>query len=142
MATGQRDTTPQTDVMRPPAATRPRAGTNGLPAARGATSSARGKATRSRANAAGSRAKKAAATPGGKALDRAQQALDQAAKTEKQLRASLKKHSEASTAAKADLAKRDRDLKAMKSQLKVAKKSRKRAARELGQAPGPAAATK
>jgi hypothetical protein len=108
-----------------------RAGAKGSRAARGATSPARGKDTRSRGSAAGSQVKKAAATPAGKSLDRAQHALDQAAKTEKQLRASLKKHSEAASAAKDDLAKRGRDLEAMKSQLKIAKKSRKRAAREL-----------
>lgn len=59
-----------------------------------------------------------------------------AAKTEKQLRASLKKHSKALSAAQADLDKRHRDVKAMKSQLKTAKKSRKRAAKKLGKAPG------
>ena len=78
------------------------------------------------------RAEKATATPAGKSLDRAQRALDQAAKTEKQLRASLKKHSKAVSAARDDLDRRDRELKAMKAQLKTAKKSRKRATRELG----------
>ena len=71
-------------------------------------------------------------TPAGKSLDHAQRALDQAAKTEKQLRASLKKHSKAVSAARDDLDRRDRELEAMKAQLKTAKKSRKRAARELG----------
>jgi hypothetical protein len=137
MASGTQDAAPQTDIMRPPPAPGARAGAKGSRAARGATSPARGKDTRSRGSAAGSQVKKAAATPAGKSLDRAQHALDQAAKTEKQLRASLKKHSTAASAAKDDLAKRGRDLEAMKSQLKIAKKSRKRAARELSQAPKP-----
>jgi hypothetical protein len=74
-------------------------------------------------------------------LDRAQQALDQAAKTEKQLRASLKKHSKAHSAAQDDLDKRHRDIIAMKSQLKTAKESRKRAAKKLGKASKTTAAT-
>jgi septal ring factor EnvC (AmiA/AmiB activator) len=62
-------------------------------------------------------------------------ALGQAAKTEKQLRASLKKHSKEISTAKDDLDKRDRDLKKMKSQLKTAKKSRKRATKKLSHTP-------
>jgi hypothetical protein len=61
-------------------------------------------------------------------------------KAEKQLRASLKRHSKAVSAAEDDLDKRNRHVKAMKSQLKAAKKSRKRAARKLGQAPKPTSA--
>ena len=66
--------------------------------------------------------KKTIATPAGKSLDDARHALDQAAKTEKQLRASLKKHRKEVSIAKDDLDRRDRDLKVMKSQLKTAKK--------------------
>jgi septal ring factor EnvC (AmiA/AmiB activator) len=88
------------------------------------------------------RAGKAAGTKAGESLDRAQHALDQAAKTEKRLRASLKKHSEAVSAVEGDLAKQKRDLKDMKSQLKVAKKSRKQAARKLSEAPRQTATTK
>jgi len=131
MATAQQDATPR-GVMRPPAATRARPGAKGSRAARPASSPVRGKNPKSRAHAAGPQVKEAAATPAGKSLDRAQHALEEAAKAEKQLRASLKKHGEAVSAAKDDLAKQDRDLKAMKSQLKIAKKSRKRAAREIG----------
>jgi hypothetical protein len=54
----------------------------------------------------------------------------------------LKKHSEAVSAAKKDLAGHSRDLSEMKSQLKVAKKSRKRAAKELSRSPRQTAATK
>jgi len=122
--------------MRPPPA---RAGAAGSRAARSATSRAGGKKTRSRASTAGSQGKKPAATPAGKSLDRAQQALGQAAKTEQQLRAGLKEHGKAISAAQGDLDKRSRELKALKSQLKIAKKSRKRAARQLSQAPRPAA---
>jgi hypothetical protein len=43
----------------------------------------------------------------------------------------LKKHDESVSALRHDLAKRSRDLEEMKSQLKVAKKSRKRAAKEF-----------
>jgi hypothetical protein len=43
----------------------------------------------------------------------------------------LKKNGEAVSAIKKDLARRGRDLEKMKSQLKVARKSRKRAAKEL-----------
>lgn len=102
--------------------------TSGSRAARSATSSARGKNTHPHAN---SQAKTGAATPAGKSLDRSQHALDQAADTEKQLRAALKKHDKAVRAAKTDLERRDRDLQAMKSQLKTAKKSRKRAAKAI-----------
>jgi hypothetical protein len=43
----------------------------------------------------------------------------------------LKKNGEAVSAVKKDLARRSRELEEMKSHLKVAKKSRKRAAKEL-----------
>jgi hypothetical protein len=43
----------------------------------------------------------------------------------------LKKHDKAVRAAKTDLERRDRDLRAMKSQLKTAKKSRERAAKAI-----------
>ena len=95
---------------------------------------ARGKNTTSRANAH-SRVKKTTATTAGKSLDHAQDALDQAAKTEKQLRASLKKHSKKVSTVRDDLDKRDRDIKTMKSQLKTAKKSRKRATKKLSHTP-------
>ena len=98
--------------------------------------------TKPRAKAANSQAKKTTATPAGKSLDHAQHALDQAAKTEKQLRASLKKHSKEVSIAKDDLDRRDRDLKAMKSQLKTAKKSRKRATKKLSDTPQPTAAAR
>lgn len=65
-------------------------------------------------------------------MDRAQEALGQAAKTEKRLRASLKEHSKTIGAVEDDLSRRHRDLKAMRSQLKTAKKLRKRAAKKLG----------
>jgi hypothetical protein len=90
--------------------------------------------TGARARAAGLRTKAATATPAGQSLDRAQHALDQAAQMEKQLRASLKEHGKAVSAAKDDLSGRDRDLKAMKSQPQTAKKSREHVARELSQA--------
>jgi hypothetical protein len=63
-------------------------------------------------------------------------------KTEKELRASLKKHGDAVTAARHDLDKRDHDLQVMKSQLKTAKKSRKQAAKQLGKASTSAAGKK
>jgi septal ring factor EnvC (AmiA/AmiB activator) len=85
------------------------------------------------------RGKNATATPAGQSLDRAQHALSQAAQTEQQLRTSLKEHSKAVSAAKDDLSRYDRDLKVMKSQLKTAKKSRKRAAKKLRQMSKPAA---
>lgn len=122
--------------MRPPP---PRVGARGSRAAHSATSRADGKKTRSRASTTGSQRKKPTATSAGKSLDRAHQALDQAAKTEQQLRASLKKHGKAISAAQDDLDKQSRELKALKSQLKIAKKSRKRATRKLSQAPRPAA---
>ena len=99
-----------------------------------AKSPARGKNTKSRAKA-NSQVKKSTAATAGKSLDHAQDALGQAAKTEKQLRASLKKHSKKVSTVKDDLDKRDRDLKTMKSQLKTAKKSRKRATKKLSQTP-------
>jgi chromosome segregation ATPase len=139
MASVQQDALPQSDVMRPPVATR--AGTKNPRRGRSATSSAQGKTTRSRSTVAGA-GRKAAGTTAGESLDRAQHALDQAAKTEKRLRASLKKHSEAVSAVKDDLAKRSRDLKDMESQLKVAKKSRKQAARKLSEVPRQTTATK
>jgi chromosome segregation ATPase len=101
-----------------------------------------GKKARSRASAPGPQGKKPAATSAGRSLDRAQQALDQAAKTERQLRAGLKKHGKAISAAQDDLDQRGRELKALKSQLKIANKSRKRADRKLSQAPRPAAAAR
>jgi chromosome segregation ATPase len=109
------------------ATTKPKT-TSGSHAVRATTSPNHSKGTRHRAN---SQVKKGAATPAGKALDQSQQALDQAAKTEKQLRTALKKHDKAVRAAKTDLDRRDRDLQAMKSQLKTAKKSRKRAAKAI-----------
>ncbi len=142
MTSGRQGAASATDLMSPAPATRARDGAKGSRTARDATSPARGKKSSSRASTASSETKTATPTPAGKSLDRAQHALDQAAQTEKQLRASLKKHSKAVSAAKDDLDRRDRDLKAMKSQLKTAKKSRKRAARELSQAPKPAAATR
>lgn len=152
MASVQQDAVPQSDVMRPAAATRSRAGAKSSPGGRNATSSARGKTPRSRSargktprsrsSAAGSRANKAGGSTAGESLDRAQHALDQAAKTEKRLRTSLKKHSEAVSAVEDDLAKRKRELKDMQSHLKVAKKSRKQAAKKLSQPPRPTATTK
>jgi hypothetical protein len=139
MASGSPDTAPELDLMRPPRPAQKRASAKGVRATPAATSSARGKKTRSRANAGRPRAEKTTATPAGKSLDRAQRALGQAAKTEKQLRASFKKHSKAVSAARDDLDRRDRDLKAMKAQLKAAKKSRKHAARELGHPAKPTA---
>lgn len=130
---GPQDAVSATDVMSPPPATRARAGAKSSRAAHGATPPVRSRKNSSRASTARPQTKKATPTPAGKSLDRAQHALDQAAQTEKQLRASLKKHSKAVSAAKDDLDRRDRDLKAMKSQLKTAKKSRKRATRELSQ---------
>ena len=138
MTSAQQDAMPQSDIMRPAAATRPRAGAKNSRRGRGATS-AQGKTARSRSNAARARADKAAGTTAGESLDRAQQALDQAAKTEKRLRASLKKHSDAVSAVEHDLVRRRRDLKDMESQLKVAKKSRKQAARKLSEASTPTA---
>jgi chromosome segregation ATPase len=109
---------------------------------RGARSPARAKNTQSHANAVNSGVKKTSATPAGKSLDHAQRALDQAAKTEKQLRASLKQHDKAVSAAKDDLDRRGRDIKAMKSQLKTAKKSRKHAAEKLSHTRTATAATR
>jgi chromosome segregation ATPase len=131
MATAQQDAAAESDVMRPPVAARSRAGTKNSRATRGATASARGKTSGARGGTAGSPAKKPAAATAGEELDRARQALDQAVKTEKRLRTRLKKHSEAVAAVKQDLPSHDRDLKEMKSQLKVAKKARKRAAKEF-----------
>jgi hypothetical protein len=119
--------------MRPSVAGRSPAGAKDPLAPRGTTSSTRRKTSGSRGSAAGSRAKKSAASTAGESLDRAQHALDQAAKTEKRLRAGLKKDGEAVSAVKHDLARRSRDLEEMKSQLKLAKKSRKRAAKEFSQ---------
>ena len=106
----------------------------GSRAARDAKSPARGKTTKSRTKA-NSQVKKPTATTAGKSLDHAQDALAEAAKTEKQLRASLKKHSKEVSTVKDDLEKRDRDLKTMKSQLKTAKKSRKSATKKLSHTP-------
>jgi chromosome segregation ATPase len=117
-------------------ATKTRATAKGSRAARDAKSPARGKNTKSRAKAkTNSQVKKSTATTAGKSLDHAQDALGQAAKTEKQLRASLKKHSKKVSTVKDDLDKRDRDLKTMKSQLKTAKKSRKSATKKLSRTP-------
>jgi chromosome segregation ATPase len=115
-------------------ATQTRAVAKGSRAARDAKSPARGTHTKPGAKA-NSHVTKTTATSAGKSLDHAQDALDQAAKTEKQLRASLKKHSKEVSTAKDDLDKRDRDLKKMKSQLKTAKKSRKRATKKLSHTP-------
>lgn len=115
-------------------ATQTRTTAKGSRAARDAKSPARGKNTESRAKA-NSQVKKSTATTADKSLDHAQDALAQAAKTEKQLRARLKKHSQEVSTVKDDLDKRDRDLKTMKSQLKTAKKSRKRAAKKLSHTP-------
>jgi hypothetical protein len=54
----------------------------------------------------------------------------------------LKKHSKEVSIAKDDLDRRDHDLKAMKSQLKTAKKSRKRATKNLSDTPQPTAAAR
>jgi chromosome segregation ATPase len=134
MTSGLQRAASVTDVMSPAPVTKSRARGRGSQAARGATAAGRGRKTRAAAGASGARTKAATATPAGQSLDRAQHALDQAAQMEKQLRASLKEHIKAVSAAKDDLDRRDRDLKAMKSQLKTAKKSCKHAARELSQA--------
>lgn len=131
MAKAQQAGYPESDVMRPPVAARSPAGTKNSRGPRGTTSSTRRKSSGSGGSAAGSRAKKSAATTSGESLDHAQHALDQAARTEKRLRASLKKHDESVSALRHDLARRSRDLEEMKSLLKVAKKSRKRAAKEF-----------
>lgn len=117
-----------------PVATQTHTTPKGSRAARDAKSPARGKNTKSRTKA-NSQVKKSTATTAGKSLDHAQDALAQAAKTEKQLRASLKKHSKEVSTVKDDLDKRDRDLKTMKSQLKTAKKSRKSATKKLSHTP-------
>jgi chromosome segregation ATPase len=142
MTSASPDTAPELDLMRPVRPARKRANTKGARAAPAAASSARGKKTRSRAGAGRPQAEKTTATPAGKSLDHAQRALDLAAKTEKQLRASLKKYSKSVSAARDDLDRLDRELEAMKTQLKTAKKSRKRAAGELGTSAKPAAAKK
>ncbi len=100
------------------------------------TATARGKknarpARKNTRSQADSRAQKGAGTPAGKSLDHAQHALDRAAKTEKQLRTSLKKHGKKVRAVRDDLDRREQDLKTMKSQLKTAKKSRKQATKAL-----------
>jgi hypothetical protein len=141
MTSGSPDAAPELDLMRHVEPVRKRANAKGARTGP-ATASARGKKTRSRADAGRSRAEKTTATPAGKSLDHAQHALDQAAKTEKQLRGSLKKHRKAVSAARDDLDRSDRELEAMKAQLKVAKKSRKHAAKELGPHAKPAAAKK
>lgn len=141
MATAQQPAYPESDVMRPAVAPKS-SGAKNSRAPRGTTSSARRKTSSSRGRAAGPPAKKPAATTAGESLDRAQHALDQAAKTEKRLQASLKKDSEAVSAVKQDLARRSRDLEEMESQLKVAKKSRKRAAKELSRTTNKTTTTK
>ena len=130
MATAQRSVDPESDVMRPPVTARSPAGTKDSGSAarhhqRVASPPAPGAALRAR--------EQLPATTAGDSLDRAQHALDQAAKTEKRLQVGLKKNGEALSAVKQDLARRRRDLEEMKSQLKVAKKSRKRAAKEFSQ---------
>jgi hypothetical protein len=70
-----------------------------------------------------------ATTP--KPLIRAQQALDHAARTEKQLRSTLKKHTKTINTAKDDLDAHAADLKNLKSQLKTAKRARKQTAKKL-----------
>jgi hypothetical protein len=141
MATAQQPAYPESDVMRPAVAPKS-SGAKNSRAPRGTTSSARRKTSSSRGRAAGPPAKKPAATTAGESLDRAQHALDQAAKTEKRLQASLKKNSEAVSAVKQDLARRSRDLEEMESQLKMAKKSRKRAAKELSRTTNKTTTTK
>ncbi len=136
MAAGTQDSTAETDVMRSPPAAKARASAKGSRAARSVKSPTRSKRVSRAGGKADSAQTKAAATPAGKSLDHAQQALDKAAKTEKQLRASLKKHSKALSAVQGDLEKRHRAVNAMKSQLKTAKKSRKRAAKKLGKVSG------
>lgn len=142
MATTQRPADPQSDVMRPPVAARSPAGAKNSRPPRGTTSSVRRKTSSSQGSAAGSRAKKPAATTAGDSLDRAQHALDQAAKTEKRLQAGLKKNGETLSAVKQDLARRSRDLEEMKTQLKAAKKSRKRAAKEFSRSTNQTTTTK
>jgi chromosome segregation ATPase len=66
-----------------------------------------------------------------KPLSRAQQALDHAARTEKQLRSTLKKHTKTINTAKDDLDAHAADLKNLKSQLKTAKRARKQTAKKL-----------
>src|SRR6202012_723354 len=88
-----------TDVLRPSRPVRSRS------ASRSSRSSA-GSANSRRAGVRTSAPSRSAATPAARSLDRAQEALDQAAKTEKELRASLKEHGEAVTAARHDLDKR------------------------------------
>jgi hypothetical protein len=66
-----------------------------------------------------------------KPLIRAQQALDHAARTEKQPRSTLKKHTKTINTAKDDLDAHAADLKNLKSQLKTAKKARKQTAKKL-----------
>jgi chromosome segregation ATPase len=131
MATAKQAAYLESDVMRPSVAPTSPAGTRNSRGPRGTASSTRRKTSGSGGSAAGSRAKKPAATTAGDSLDHAQHALDQAAKTEKRLRANLKKHDESVSALRQDLARRSRDLEEMKSQLKAAKKSRKRAAKEF-----------
>jgi hypothetical protein len=114
------------DVMRPPP-DRSRKGGKGARPVRGAAAPAR-----KRAGSASVRGgARVSGTAAGKSLDRAQDALGQAARTEKQLRDSLKRHRKTIGAVEDDLSKRRRDLETMKSQLKVAKKARKRAARKF-----------
>jgi hypothetical protein len=142
MTSGSPDAAPELDLMRPVEPARKRANAKGTRTAAATASSARGKKTRSRADAGHPRAEKTTATPAGRSLDHAQHALDQAAKTEKQLRGSLKKHRKAVNAVRDDLDRSDRELEAMKAQLKVAQKSRKHAAKELGPPAKSAAAKK
>jgi len=66
-----------------------------------------------------------------KPLIRAQQALDHAARTEKQLRSTLKKDTKTINTAKDDLDAHTADLKNLKSHLKTAKRARKQTAKKL-----------
>lgn len=139
MASGSPDTAPELDLMRPPGSSRnapaPRCPRHACCSIIGPRQE--DQVSRRCGPSAGG---KDDGDVGRKSLGRAQRALDQAAKTEKELRASLKKHSKAVSAARYDLDRRDRDLKTMKAQLKAAKKSRKHAARELGHPAKPTAA--
>ena len=73
----------------------------------------------------------AGTTAGGVSLAEGPRALDAAAATEAKLRRKLKKHSKAVDAVHADLKARYHELSEMKAHLKTAKKSRKRAGKNL-----------
>ena len=89
-----------------------------------------GKATTRRVSSTAS-GSDAGATAGGVSLAEGRRALDAAAATEANLRRKLKKHSKAVDAVHADMKDRVRELSEMKAHLKTAKKSRKRAAKNL-----------